>query len=64
MAMIYRQSEWPFIRSSATPSFYFFRDGQLVSSFSGWAGADQKIALLAGLRAAGVVDAGAPPQAD
>lgn len=57
MAMIYRQSEWPFIRSSATPSFHFFRDGQLVSSFSGWAGDGQKTALLAGLRAAGIAGA-------
>ncbi|MDC8012087.1 hypothetical protein [Tahibacter soli] len=64
MAMIYRRSEWPYIRSSATPAFYFFRDGQLVSSFSGWAGAEQKAALLAGLRAAGVVSGAESTQAD
>ena len=54
MALMFRHSEWPFVRSTATPAFYFFRDGRLVSSFSGWPGADQKIALLAGLEGVGI----------
>lgn len=45
MSLIDRQSEWPFIRTVATPTFYFFKDGKLVSSFSGWTGDDQKVTL-------------------
>ena len=55
MAMMYRNDEWPFVRSTATPSFHFFRDGRLVASFSGWAGDAAKESLVDGLRAAGLV---------
>lgn len=54
LSLIYRQSEWPFIHSLATPAFYFFKDGQLVASFNGWTGAEQKKAVLDGLARMGL----------
>lgn len=54
MSLIYRQGEWPFIHTTATPTFYFFRDGTLVSSFSGWPGAEQKKILSDNLRDIGL----------
>lgn len=54
LSLIYRQSEWPFIHSNATPAFYFFKDGELVTSFSGWTGDEQKKVLWKGLSRAGL----------
>ncbi|GMV32071.1 MAG: hypothetical protein AMXMBFR59_41960 [Rhodanobacteraceae bacterium] len=50
MSLIDRQSEWPFIHTVATPTFYFFKDGVLVSSFSGWTGDEQNVTLRERLR--------------
>jgi hypothetical protein len=50
MSLIDRQNEWPFIHTVATPTFYFFKDGKLVSSFSGWTGDEQKVTLRERLR--------------
>ena len=61
MSLIYRQSEWPFIHTTATPTFYFFRDGTLVSSFSGWPGAAQKKVLSDNLRGIGLSAEDAAP---
>lgn len=36
MLLTYRIAEWPFIESWALPTFYFFRDGELVTRFEGW----------------------------
>lgn len=32
----YREKEWPEIRSWATPSFHFYKNGELVTFFKGW----------------------------
>lgn len=60
LGMIYRQEEWNFLQSPATPYFYFFRDGELIESFSGWPGAQQKQRIVSALRAIGI-DTSAPP---
>jgi len=41
------QSDWPEIPSWATPGFFFFQNGKLVSSVIGWPGPEQLEALRA-----------------
>jgi hypothetical protein len=60
MSMIHRQSEWAFIASTATPAAYFFREGRLISSFSGWPGTTSEASLRAGLSAIGIDDTAGP----
>lgn len=36
MDMIYSRDEWPDLDTGATPTFYFFQDGKVISKFSGW----------------------------
>lgn len=59
LGLIYRSTEWSFLQSPATPTFYFFRDGKLVESFSGWPGAQQKQRVRSALRAIGIDTAAA-----
>ncbi|HSX60387.1 MAG TPA: hypothetical protein VLF18_09325 [Tahibacter sp.] len=58
LSLVYRQSEWPFIRTGAMPTFYFFRSGNLVSSFSGWRGAEQEGVLRGELVSIGLLKNG------
>ena len=59
-SLIYRQEEWSFLASSATPTFYFLKDGKLVSTVVGWPGPEQKDALRAALAGVGIADATSP----
>ncbi len=54
MVLMYERDEWAFMKSAATPGFYFFKDGNLVQSFSGWPGSEQKAVLLAALHDVGI----------
>jgi hypothetical protein len=36
MNAVERESDWPGIDTWAMPTFYFFRDGRVVSKVSGW----------------------------
>jgi hypothetical protein len=36
MAIAYTKTEWPSIDSWETPTFYFFRKGELVGKVAGW----------------------------
>jgi hypothetical protein len=36
MTIAYKQSEWPLLDYWGTPTFYFFRDGSLITKVVGW----------------------------
>jgi hypothetical protein len=55
MTLIDRQRDWPFLTSTATPTFHFFRDGKLVATLSVWPGPAQKDALRAELDRVGLL---------
>ena len=55
MHYTWKKSEWPEIDSWATPSFYFYRDGQLVSRFAGWPNQGNEAALRKGLKQVGLL---------
>lgn len=54
MQLVYSDAEWPSISSWATPCFYFFRDGKIVTSVIGWPGSEQLAALRAGFAKIGI----------
>jgi hypothetical protein len=54
-ALAYRQSEWPMFNNWATPTFYFFKDGNLVREVSGWPPEGNEEALKAALREVGLL---------
>jgi hypothetical protein len=54
MRIAYRAEEWRDITSWATPIFYFFKDGRLVDSITGWQNAKQSDRLLAAFHTVGV----------
>lgn len=49
LSLAYLGNQWPEIRSWATPTFYFFNDGKLISSFSGWPVEGRKDMLISQL---------------
>ena len=49
-AYFYKMSEFPEIESWDTPSFYFYKDGQLKFSFSGWPKEGNHENLIEGLQ--------------
>lgn len=49
-AYFYKMSEFPEIESWDTPSFYFYKDGQLKFSFSGWPREGNHENLIEGLQ--------------
>lgn len=55
IAIAYRQSDWPMVSSWATPTFYFFRDGQLVRQVTGWPAEGNREALIGALRENGLL---------
>lgn len=50
----WRERDWPQIASWAMPTFYLFRDGRLLTQWSGWAGDTGKATLVSQLKDAGV----------
>jgi hypothetical protein len=58
MQWAYRTADWPMIKRWATPNFYFFKDGKLVSTVVGWPDEGQRTQLLAAFRGIGV----SPPE--
>ena len=36
MSYVYKYKDWPFVDSWATPTFYFYKDGNLVKKIVGW----------------------------
>ena len=52
MHVAWRQDEWPMLPDWGMPTYYVYRDGQLVKRFSGWLGAAQ---LKQSLREAGAL---------
>lgn len=55
MVMAYRTSEWPMFDRWELPTFYFLRDGHLVSRVIGWPKGGRKDQLRAGLRSIGLL---------
>jgi hypothetical protein len=50
--IVEREADWPMVpRWGHTPTFYFFRDGELVFTVIGWKGDATKVELLRGLEA-------------
>ena len=45
MSIVFDRNQWGSIESWATPGFYFYRDGNLVSSVIGWE-SDSKVDAL------------------
>lgn len=45
MEAVYVQTEWPFVASWQTPVFYFMKEGEVVTSVTGWPG-DHPLAEL------------------
>ena len=54
MQLVYLETEWPSIPSWATPGFYFFQNGKIVTSVVGWPGPEQLAALRAGFIKVGI----------
>lgn len=53
-AVVYRQSEWPEISDWSTPAFYFFKNGKVVSTVTGWPAEGNADMLAAGFRQIGL----------
>jgi hypothetical protein len=51
---VYKEKEWPEINRWDTPSFYFYKDGELMYSFSGWPQEGNKERLMKGLEVIGL----------
>jgi hypothetical protein len=54
--VVYKESEWPRIKSWDMPHFYFMNRGRVVYDFSGWWGKDEPKDLWKGLRLVGLVE--------
>jgi len=54
MYIAYKPSDWPDIDLGETPIFYFFKDGKVVRTVTGWPSNDQKQELLKGFAAIGI----------
>jgi|GEM_PF-2117482 len=61
MRWAYQTSDWPMIKRWATPNFYFYRDGKLVTTVIGWPPEGQRDALISAFKEIGV-ERGAPAQ--
>lgn len=55
MVMAWKESEWPQIDTWATPTIYFFDDGELVYKIVGWPGQGNLDVLTAAARRLGLV---------
>ena len=62
MRWAYQTSDWPMIKRWATPNFYFYRDGKLVTTVVGWPPEGQRDALLAAFKDIGVAPSATPDQ--
>ena len=54
LSFLHAREDWPMFRSFATPTFYFFRDGQLVATVEGWPKEGRRDALIAAAQTAGI----------
>jgi hypothetical protein len=54
MTLTYRESEWPMLDQWATPTFYFFSHGTLVSKISGWPIEGRRTEMLEAFRKVGL----------
>ena len=54
MRVAYNADEWPAISNWATPTFFFFKDGRLIDTVTGWPDARQADRLMVAFRAVGV----------
>lgn len=54
LSMAHKSKEWEAIDSWATPTFYFFSGGKVVTKFSGWRGKNSKEQLVAALESIGL----------
>lgn len=55
MEFAYRREEWPMVQRWETPVFYFFKDGRVVSSVSGWPVAGRKSEIRRCMKLAGLI---------
>jgi hypothetical protein len=60
MSIAYEESEWPMLDEWATPIFYFFRDGALISKVVGWPAEGHRDELRDALRQIGLLKQDAP----
>lgn len=60
MHLVERKTDWPMVDSWDTPTFYFLRDGRVVTKVTGWPREGHMSELLAGLASIGVKISGAP----
>lgn len=61
LSLAYRNNEWPEVSSWATPTFYFFTSGKLVSSFAGWPAKGNREELLAHMRGVNMISSNQVP---
>ena len=54
MHLVERKTDWPMVDSWDTPTFYFLRDGRVVTKVTGWPRGGHMSELLAGLASIGV----------
>lgn len=59
MLMLYDRAEWPMFEHWRMPTFYIFKDGQIIESVAGWRDEESKRALRAALQRAGLLPPGA-----
>jgi len=57
MVLAYDYHEWPMIDRWELPTFYFLRNGQLVSEVIGWPSTGRKAELFAAIRRLGLIPA-------
>jgi hypothetical protein len=55
MEFVYRREEWPMVQRWEIPVFYFFKDGRVVGSVSGWPVAGRKAEIRRSMRLAGLM---------
>lgn len=57
LSVSYRNDAWKGIDFSRIPSFYFYRDGQLVASHQGWTKGSVPLEIVGALKEMGLLDA-------
>ena len=55
MEFAYRREDWPMVQRWETPVFYFFKDGRVVGTVSGWPVAGRKTEIRHSMRLAGLM---------
>lgn len=60
MSIAYKASEWPLVDGWATPTFYFLRDGAVVTKVVGWPAAGNRDELRDALRRIGLLTRDGP----